>query len=261
MSLMIKTNSPLGAQAVNGSFDEDYSGFIPDPALFSANGDLTIAFLSGNGVLFDGRSDDPWYQATLPRYNVSMTNQVGTTPGYVPQQAASPLGCLQQWQWCNTAYPDETGCGPLAGVNDAFTSAAALFNVSSADMNIERPVSDTETGSLLIWPGMLLFSSNFGTLSPILRELGPKSLASQLSLYGGIQYSLQETQWQLDVLIWWNSILASVQYVFVDVAQGPTGMDVQEFELVAPLNNEEKKLCNNQVRSVYCKLFFPSISY
>lgn len=38
----------------------DSSDFAPVPELFRPDGDLSISFLSGNGVLFDGPMDDDW---------------------------------------------------------------------------------------------------------------------------------------------------------------------------------------------------------
>jgi hypothetical protein len=61
--------------------------------------------------------DDDWYRATVAGPNFTYSAGFGSEihTSYEPAEAASPLGCLEQWQWCNSALSKENGCGPLAG--------------------------------------------------------------------------------------------------------------------------------------------------
>ncbi|KAI0544175.1 hypothetical protein F4679DRAFT_591693 [Xylaria curta] len=231
--------------------------FTPIPELARSDGDTTMAFLSGNGVPFAQLMDDGWYRATDFLTTISHSSASGSQPVYRPSVAASPMGCVEQWQWCNSAYPKDRGCGPLAGQSDALYGAAALFNLTSEDLDSDRPVSSEASGTRLIWPALLTLG--YPTALPsLLGHLGAKSLASQSRLYSGVQWPLPNNQWQLDVIQWWNTILAAVQasctcnppsvllesYI-VEAAQGSTDPEFREFT-APPLNEEEQKLCNSQ---------------
>ncbi|KAI1360715.1 hypothetical protein F5Y08DRAFT_348529 [Xylaria arbuscula] len=210
--------------------------FTPIPELARPDGDTTMIFLSGNGVPFGQLMDDGWYRATDFLTTISHSLASGGEKVYRPSVAASPMGCVQQWQWCNSAYPRDTGCGPLAGQSDALYGAATLFNLTSEDLYPDRPLSSEALGTRLIWPALLTLG--YPTALPsLLGHLGAKSLASQSRLYSGVQWALPNNQWQLDVIQWWNTILASVQ----------ASCDPEFREYISPpLNEDEQKLCNSQ---------------
>ena len=206
-------------------------------------------FLSGNGVLFNGPMDDEWYRATSFARNVSFvySGNLGAMQTYRPAEAASPLGCLEQWQWCNSAYPKESGCGPLASLTDAVNGALPLFNLTFEEyFASQRPSSPTASGTRLIWPTMLQ-NSGGSDVPDMIEELGPKSLSSQSLIFDDIQEPLPQNQWQLDVINWWNIVLALVQAVYVDTAIGTADPDLLQSQY-PPLNAEEWKVCNSQVR-------------
>ncbi|KAI0857613.1 hypothetical protein F4860DRAFT_488914 [Xylaria cubensis] len=218
--------------------------FTPIPELARPDGDTTMAFLSGNGVPFGQLMDDGWYRATDFLTTISHSLASGAQPVYRPSVAASPMGCVEQWQWCNSAHPKDSGCGPLAGLSDSLYGAAALFNLTSEELDSDRPLSPEASGTRLIWPALLTLG--YPTVLPsLLGHLGAKSLASQSRLYSGVQWALPKSQWQLDVIQWWNTILASVQASFVEAAQGSSDPEFRQYT-APPLNEEEQKLCNSQ---------------
>ncbi|KAK5636347.1 hypothetical protein RRF57_012059 [Xylaria bambusicola] len=224
--------------------------FTPIPELARPDGDTTMVFLSGNGVPFGQLMDDGWYRATDFLTTISHSLASGAQKVYRPSVAASPMGCVEQWQWCNSAYPRDSGCGPLAGQSDALYGAARLFNLTNEDLYSDRPLSSEASGTRLIWPALLTFG--YPTALPsLLGHLGAKSLASQSRLYSGVQWALPNNQWQLDVIQWWNTILASVQASwlvvdsFVEAAQGSSDPEFREY-IAPPLNEDEQKLCNSQ---------------
>ncbi|KAI0435510.1 hypothetical protein F4803DRAFT_557926 [Xylaria telfairii] len=248
------------------------------PELKRSDGDLTLIFLSGNGVVFAREMNDEWYRATKPGVEFYTPGKSGKQQSYHPDVAASPMGCLEQWQWCNTAYPREVGCGPLASFIDSAHGAAPLFNLTSKDLDPNRPSTSIVSGARLIW--QLLITVGYPTsIADTLGFLGVRALASNPHFFAGIQFDLPSNQWQLDVLNWWSIILASIQaswscviiydivdilpevhklilgsgdlrFIDVDAALGTTDPEFLQL-LSPPLNNEERKLCNNQkIRSL-----------
>ncbi|KAI0530167.1 hypothetical protein GGR58DRAFT_525224 [Xylaria digitata] len=230
--------------------------FTPIPELARSDGDTTMVFLSGNGVPFSQLMNDGWYRATDFLTTISHSLTSGSQKVYRPSVAASPMGCVEQWQWCNSAYPRESGCGPLAGTQDALYGAAALFNLTSEELYPDRPLSSEALGTRLIWPALL--TSGYPTALPsLLGHLGAKSLASQSRLYSGVQWPLPNNQWQLDYAKLSSTssqnpgnlrrghwiILGSLWVV--EAAQGSSDSEFRE-HTVPPLNEEEQKLCNSQ---------------
>lgn len=188
----------------------EYLSWQPISDLVRLEGDLTIVFLSGAGVRFLQKMDDDWYQATTPWGSVNNLEVPGRRPTWRSDLSASPMGCLEQFQWCNTAHPRERGCGPLTSYYDALLGAAPFFNESNDFLDIQRPFSSDATSSRLIWP-MLATGTYTTNLWTVLGSLGTRSLESQSSLYDGVQSPLPEKQWQSDVLQWWHIIMAALQ--------------------------------------------------
>ncbi|KAI0101953.1 hypothetical protein F4776DRAFT_676160 [Hypoxylon sp. NC0597] len=219
------------------------SDFAPLPEMSELNGDITITFLSGDGVVFSQLVEDEWYRGTDIDGTFSNAAANGTHQKYRPQEAASPMGCIR-WQWCNSAYPPGTGCGPLTGSLDALYGAAPLFNMTVEDLIPDRPSSPTAIGTQLIWPA-LIFLANPHQIRYALVHLGAKSLISQSQLNSGIQLGLSTNQWQLDVIHWWNTVLASIQVSYIDTARGYNDPQVDPFKWL-PLNGEEQKMCESQ---------------
>ncbi|KAI0456529.1 hypothetical protein F5B21DRAFT_522677 [Xylaria acuta] len=218
--------------------------FTPIPELARSDGDTTMVFLSGNGVPFSQLMDDGWYRATDLLTTIINSFASGSQKVYRPSVAASPMGCVEQWQWCNSAYPRDRGCGPLAGSADALYGAATLFNLTGEELYLERPFSPGSLGTRLIWPYLLIYG--YPTALPqLLGHLGTKSLASQSRFYSGVQWPLPNNQWQLDVIQWWNTILASVQASWLVVKSSISDAQFREYT-TPPHNEEEQKLCNSQ---------------
>ncbi|KAI1737085.1 hypothetical protein F4680DRAFT_468324 [Xylaria scruposa] len=214
--------------------------FQPIAELDRVDGDIIIVFLSGNGVLFREALDDDWYQATVPVNSDDSKDGSESALKYRPLNAASPMGCVQQMQWCNSAFPRDRGCGPLSGTYDAFLGAAPLFNLTSDEVdaaNSSRPISSKASSARLIWPALAVLSSPASSLDLVIANLGSRSLISQLLITNGVQWPIPIDQWQDDVKHWWETALASVQATFAK-------MTMTSFS--APLTNEEVKMCQSQ---------------
>lgn len=180
---------------------------------------------------------------------MTTTASTGSSQAYTFDEAASPLGCVQQWQWCNSAYPGTSGCGPLASSLDAIIGALPKFNLTQDQMTTDnqgRAKLHTAAGARFNWWIMMLDSLENGIYN-IIASLGTKSLASQSSLFSGVQMELGENQWQLDVTNWWNTMLAAYQSAFVETALGEADPELQSVLLV-PSNKYEQQACRSQVR-------------
>lgn len=182
----------------------------PIPELVRQDGDVFVAFLSGAGVQFIRPMDDDWYRATTPWGSTYTTQSSGRQPTWRLDVSASPMGCLEQFQWCNSAYPRDRGCGPLASQLDSLYGAARFFNVTNETLDANRPLSYDATSARFIMPVLAMFNYPT-TVSGAIEALGTRSLASQSNYFGGTQYPLPENQWQLDVLQWWHITLATIQ--------------------------------------------------
>ncbi|KAK8086032.1 cytochrome p450 protein [Apiospora phragmitis] len=220
------------AMSFNGSLSETFSDFVPDHTIETPDGDIILVFLSGNGVTFAQESDDAWYRATSPYGTEKTLHSATYGNAYTTTEAASPLGCKQQFQWCNSEYGIPKGCGPLTGWLDATAGAYPLFNLSADNFNSPgAPPFDTEPGSRLDW------AAGLDTLSG----------AGIPNLLGGVQLGLSKNQWQLGVTKWWNTTLALHQAGYVDVAVGHNNTDANLQRLVDPPSNEyQRHFCQNQ---------------
>lgn len=180
---------------------------------------------------------------------MSNTFSSGDGQAYIFDEAASPLGCVQQWQWCNLAYPGTSGCGPLASSTDAIFGVLPKFNLTKDQMtrdNQERAELHTKTAARFLWSVITQHGLD-GGIHTVISSLGTKSLASQSSLFSGAQMSLDENQWQLDVTNWWNILLASYQSAYVETAIGEADPGLQPV-LATPSNEYEQQACRSQVR-------------
>lgn len=230
----------------NHETDINRTGLIPIPELFRPDGDTHVIFLVGNGVRFYEQTEDAWYRGSALGDEIVSGSLEGFRRIYWPQEAASPLGCVQQFQFCNAALAPNKRCGPLAAWNDAIVESAPLFNMTGPQVFEDHSTLDA-AASQYIW--IIQQLNNAATdLATLLLTLGPESLSSKVNLNQGIMGPLPPNQWQLDVTHWWSTYLASVQAAFVETAIGPadpTG-ELEEYKLV-PWNDHVRKLCNNQV--------------
>ncbi|KAK8135053.1 hypothetical protein PG984_007065 [Apiospora sp. TS-2023a] len=182
--------------------------------------------------------------ATHRQGTISTSHAIEANEVYIPTDAASPLGCKQQYQWCNPEYTIPGGCGPLAGWMDATAGAYPFFNMTVDDFDSDIP--DTERGNRLVWAARINSVSKSGIFNMLL-TFGAKALESQKQLASGVQLGMAENQWHLDVTNLWNMTLALHQAAFVDTALGYSHEDVKLQSFVSkPANDQERHLCRSQ---------------
>lgn len=227
----------------NGTADPSDADIEPIDELYDQDADLLLVFLVGNGVIFKNRTTDMWYRGSVPDRSWSILGVNETYPGYSSEEAASPLGCLQQYQLCNA---DEEHCGPVKGWVDVQVDSAPVFNLTEdAELSDSYP-SDNPVGERFAWFTAILgyvAKDIPGTIS----QLSSFSLASQQYMEGGYMAALPDNQWQLDVEHWWATWLAAVQASVVTTAVGTDAKLLQPYTLAPISNYVQETMCNNQV--------------
>ncbi|POS74473.1 hypothetical protein DHEL01_v207137 [Diaporthe helianthi] len=240
--------SQIHAYHVNGTFEDRSSDFIPIPELSRDDGDLMTAFLVGNGVRYTEKTIDPWYRGTVPSdtWRFTADSDKASQKSYTPEEAASPLGCLQQYQICNV---DASHCGPLKGFYDYQEQSASVFNISQEAMSQDGFVENNPLGQRFQWfVGAAAYGGSMD-MSSTLSQLGAFSLSSQTAMKGGLMAPLLENQWQLDVERWWATGLASMQAAMVNVAVGPLEKDLEPYTIRPPSSHIKDSFCNSQILS------------
>lgn len=169
----------------------------------------------------------------------------------MPDEAASPLGCVSQYQYCIVGTSGERQCGPLSSAEDVVPNAALAFGITDEDLTPGRVSSSSKKGSQFSWTAEIFRHSTGVIIDDIISHLGPRSLESQIGLYSGIQGLLPVDQWKQDVTRWYNATKAATQAAFTGAARGVSdpGFDVCGGCVSPAINAYEEKMCQNQVRS------------
>ncbi|KAI1327697.1 hypothetical protein F5Y16DRAFT_420765 [Xylariaceae sp. FL0255] len=213
------------SQTNNGTPSVPDSLFLPDPDLQRSDADISLFFLFGNGIVSTNPVDDPWYRFTVLS-DLQLYSFNGPISSYRMEEAASPLACAEQWQFCT-----QDSCGPLASFSDAITAASPLFNIDpETPYNTTAQLADIyasdEKASQFIW--LLQILTNYpDSIDDFAATLGPESLNSVQGLLDGVQGPLPDDQWKLDI------------------TNGPGTQDQAIFRTNAT-NPGQKSICQNQ---------------
>ncbi|GAP86704.1 hypothetical protein SAMD00023353_2000220 [Rosellinia necatrix] len=225
--------------------------FLPEKALRRPDADIYLYFLSGNGVYTSEPVYDPWYRSYIPsQYESYLVRRDGLTTSrittYQPAEAASPLGCMMQYQICQGSSANKDSCGPLASFNDAIEGAYPHFGVDPS-VTMEEAIYATppnkRVGRFLWWLEIMSYYPN--DIQPVVWKMGSRSLASSRTLTGVIQGPLPKEQWKVDVSNWWNISLSLLQASLVDTANGATDPNFARLQVNATTKGQ-KSLCQNQ---------------
>lgn len=177
------------------------SDFEPILPITRHDADITVIFLSGNGVTYANSVPDDWYRVSSSPVNIQSSTASGVVewPAYLPSEPASPLGCSIQHQFCNSALGN-SGCGPLSSLRDAVAGAASFFDTDYATIAAGRKngtagSATTGTFSYFAW----MFFEFDKAINEIFSKLGSAALLSQQNLIGIDQGPLAPNQWHQDV--------------------------------------------------------------
>ncbi|KAK4222760.1 hypothetical protein QBC38DRAFT_548978 [Podospora fimiseda] len=231
--------------------------FDPIDDLWQSDGDTTLVFLIQNGVRYLANTTDDWYRITVPqtmKYDEGSAAEPLTTiiKAWKPEEAASPLACLEQSQYCRGSRPDDRTCGPLASTYDAAQNSASLFEVTEAQANSGNeadPAPETSIGNIYTWLPFITWyaAATPGRFGNTDTSLGLSTLESRQTIRNGLQsQALPNDQWKLEVRSWFNSWLAAVQAAWVDAAIGVEHDTEVEDMVYRPRNHFDQETCNNQ---------------
>ncbi|KAF9636464.1 hypothetical protein BFW01_g7360 [Lasiodiplodia theobromae] len=247
--LTLPTTSILASSFSNSSL-EPKSDFIPTPSIAQANAELILFFLSANSIIFAENTTDEWYRAThVAGRKYLNANPNATVPVYAQDEPASPLGCVQQEQLCFPSLPADQRCTPLAARNDVYESAGALLSFGDSG-NSNSSTSSAAAAAVaaarerLQWVIATAFTAL--QLESIVHTLGTRSLLSRFSLYSNVQAPLPEDQWQREVELWHDTVLAFMQESFVAAARGQSEDPRMDKLFMEPESAEAKSVCRNQ---------------
>ena len=216
--------------------------------------DILIVFLSANGIIFDKKTDDPWYMAdgefndttTYVDKNTGNVTKVVNTTEYYMTEPASPLACKLQDQLCNPNKPREVGigCSPLSPTADAVANSIGPFD-GDVDGGLAR----------LRWWNYILGDET--GLHNVIRTLGAHALTARYRLLGdSTQASIPANQWMLDVRHWMDINLASMQLAIMQAARGPDSPEQVPLYSIRPNKSAEWDMCANQVWPSSIRLVF-----
>ncbi|KAI0025906.1 hypothetical protein F4780DRAFT_789387 [Xylariomycetidae sp. FL0641] len=221
------------------------SDFEPIAPLRKPDAEVSILFLSANGVLFMNETRDPWYRATthigsITDGSVGEDKKPGIVPVYVQDQPGAPLACSIQQEFCLDPAPPGEGrrrhcltspdlnlaLGTPTGGGDAFADADA----------------DADARARVDW-----LATVAGPTTPrnAWLDLGVRALAARRSLSRGVQGPLARAQWQTDVRYWFDVSLAALQQAAVGMAAGPPA-GTAEAAVRRPEAEAARKICRSQ---------------
>ncbi|KAF4539272.1 uncharacterized protein LTHEOB_10436 [Lasiodiplodia theobromae] len=239
--LTLPTTSILASSFSNSSL-EPKSDFIPTPSIAQANAELILFFLSANSIIFAENTTDEWYRAThVAGRKYLNANPNATVPVYAQDEPASPLACVQQEQLCFPSLPADQRCTPLAARNAVYESAGALL---LGDGSSSTSAAKAEAADRLQWVIATAFTAL--QLESIVHTLGTRSLLSRFSLYSNVQAPLPDDQWQREVELWHDTVLAFMQESFVAAARGQSDDPRMDKLFMEPDSAEAKSICRNQ---------------
>lgn len=236
---MFNVNSGLQSTTANGTVWIDNSDLTPIPQLAVSDADLLVVFLAPEGIYFLNRTEDPWYRATTVSRTV-LAMRDGKYRLYAPDEAASPMGCVQRYQYCN--FKKE--CGKLASLPDAADSTTTLFHLTPGEVWSESRSDNTSDATRSRFEMFQSILRSSADLTYLINTLGPSSLLSSQNVFQGLMGPLPNAQWQLDVSHWFAIHLASIQDIFLSTAHGP-GEAVQPY-IRKPVDDYQQEICNNQ---------------
>jgi len=219
--------------------------------LKTGTGDVTLLFLVQNGVLFFEQAvgQDEWHRVQPNQSGqfagLLMDGEVRKIPLHFPEEAASPLACLDQFQFC---LADSDHCGPLTGWSDAAQGAAPIFGIPEDRFwDLSLTTWPERNGANLIWYTTAMQFGNLNTLGKIVVQQTASPLLSSQSVMSGIQVAMPGDQWQRDMRHWWQTWLAGLQMLFVAAATGPNNPSMEP-HLIRPEDEAQRDFCNSQVR-------------
>lgn len=204
------------------------------PELQRPDADVTLFFLSAQGISYFEPVDDPWFSAHRDGKLQVDTRTNDTFHLYQQDEAASVMGCITQGQICNPNAPSDRRCQPVR----SWWQNVALFPKLWPD-------PDVRTNQTVKWLNEM-FHQSYNTMTEIGRTGGTSALSARFVQGPHISGSLPNDQWQEEVQRWAGASATSLQATFVEAVMGLPGLSEN---VSVPANTEGAwSVCHSQVR-------------
>lgn len=199
-----------------------YPRLLPDLTLPDA--DTLLLFLEAGDINYFSPTNDPWFNATLPR------DRTDPTMGFYRNEIGAPMACATTRLFCNPDLPEATGC--INPYKPAFQAQIAQVWSDPDDQAALRPLF------------ALLVQGMYGDSITFYSRTGLPLLISQETVRGDNQVAvIAGDRWKAEMEYIYQATLASIQSITIEHARGfwiwPTSV-CDSWPC--------KKLCNNQVR-------------
>ncbi|KAF2670751.1 hypothetical protein BT63DRAFT_453115 [Microthyrium microscopicum] len=213
----------------NGSFSNQ-GNFKPISAVKPSHGDVYLIFLSTNDVMNFAPVKDPWFSATtFTNYSLGSGSPQHV---YVRDDVARVLGCVESYQMCKPGLNGNNTCSPLTSVDNL---SPVYFDKIWTDPDEQAYVRKTSEGLRSMITG----------LETTIQYFGSAALKAHFMMFQNEVISMPENQWELEVEGWFQTYLADVQRIVLDLSSGLSGKDTSW--IVKPPNGTmDHQICSNQ---------------
>ncbi|KAF1991805.1 hypothetical protein K402DRAFT_321910, partial [Aulographum hederae CBS 113979] len=222
------------------------SDFVPIPDLVKEDADTIVIFLNSNSIQCLGEIDDPWFSAHIPAGSIrglAAGGDVGNTPVFYADNAASAVGCAAQLQYCNPNLPREKGCTPYMG------PIRPLQGLAEGTPPFSVPLDDSiwqNDRHKEIFATFHMIITHGWTIHNVIK-MGIDVLIARDNMAHGIQTQLPSNQWQEEIEYWQAIALAAQQRWIVEYANGPrVALESLDRFLSAPNGDVQQHLCQSQ---------------
>jgi hypothetical protein len=207
--------------------------WIPISALNRTDADVSLYFFSANDVSYSYPNSDPIFGANQ---NFTVEVEGVDVVTYAADLLVSTLGCIDQYQVCNSNKPHSQVCTRLASLTDLFDLAALtglnLYQAATVETIILSMVAST------------MYNAVYGHDASVLKASRTVFDESQIA-------QLPDNQWQIELQNWFGISLASIQQYMLEKATGPTGVVEAGGFIRYPSSKYENAICKRQmVRNV-----------
>ena len=171
--------------------------------------------------------DDPWFSAhthlELP----------GSHQAYVADNNPSPLGCINQHQFCNPNLPSQSGCTDLTGLVQASQSIPGISFNQKQNAIFTR----------------LQEAAAAASLNEVVISLDQEILLAVQSVAANQGINLSIDQWKCEVINLNNIMLAYIQSLMVSYVTGPQQDKTFAYDnwIEKPSTPEAQAMCDNQI--------------
>ena len=159
----------------------------PVPALTVPNSDISVYFLSQNGIRYEKAVNDIWFKATRPATERTL---------FEPDQATNVLACAERYQ--------------LRAPSGAQTQFGSHLDLARTYQQVGFNAYQQSIATRLITA--VEVASNFN----IVTFLGPSSLLASDNLFELVGTTLPSDQWKREVEGWFQTSLARIQWFVIE---------------------------------------------